>query len=102
VLAAWPLEDLFAVRALDDLTGIALLPYEPNPDYDDRFPALLSDVVRWPARPPRGMGPRPAAAAVPHRAQRQGQPGAIAAGLATQRTAIVLWPHGGRPPDDVL
>ena len=56
VLAAWPLDDLFAVRALDDLTGVVLLATEPNPDYDDRFPALLSDVVPWSARAP---GPAP-------------------------------------------
>jgi len=54
VLAAWPLDELFAVRVLDDLTGVVLLGTEPNPDYDDRFPALLSDVVRW---PPRAPGP---------------------------------------------
>jgi hypothetical protein len=56
VLAAWPLEELFAVQALDDLTGVVLLGTEPNPDYDDRFPALLSDVVPWSARAP---GPAP-------------------------------------------
>jgi len=50
VLAAWPLDELFAVRALDDLTGVVLLGTEPNPDYDDQFPALLSDVVRQPPR----------------------------------------------------
>jgi len=56
VLAAWPLAELFAVRALDDLTGVVLLATEPNPDYDDRFPALLSDVVPWSSRAP---GPAP-------------------------------------------
>jgi hypothetical protein len=50
VLAEWRLDDLFDLRALDDLTGVVLLGSEPNPDYDDRFPALLSDVVRWSAR----------------------------------------------------
>ncbi len=52
VLAEWRLADLFDLRTLDDLTGIALLGFEPNPDYDDRFPVLLGDVVRWPARAP--------------------------------------------------
>lgn len=57
VLAEWPLGDLFDVRALDDLTGVVLLGSEPNPDYDDRFPALLSDVVRWSARAPGPVQP---------------------------------------------
>src|ERR1700727_841811 len=52
VLEAWPLDELFAVQALDDLTGVVLRATEPNPDYDDRFPALLSDVVPWSARAP--------------------------------------------------
>ena len=56
VLAAWPVDELFAVQALDDLTGVVLLGTEPNPDYDDRFPALLSDVVPWSSRAP---GPAP-------------------------------------------
>jgi hypothetical protein len=57
VLAEWRLEDLFAARALDDLTGAVLLGHEPNPDYDERFPALLSDVVPWPARGIRPVQP---------------------------------------------
>ena len=56
VLEAWPLDELFAVQALDDLTGAVLLVTEPNPDYDDRFPALLSDVVPWSSSAP---GPAP-------------------------------------------
>ncbi len=62
VLADWRLDELFDVRALDDLTGVVLLGTEPNPDYDDRFPALLSDVVPWFSRmggtPPPGYGRR--------------------------------------------
>lgn len=54
VLAQWRLHELSDLRALDDLTGVVLLGSEPNPDYDDRFPALLSDVVRWSAR---ALGP---------------------------------------------
>jgi hypothetical protein len=50
VLAEWRLDDLVDLRALDDLTGVVLLAQEPNPDYDDRFPALLCDIVRWPVR----------------------------------------------------
>jgi hypothetical protein len=46
VPAAWRLDGPFALRALDDLTGVVLLAWEPNPDYDDQFPAPLSDVVR--------------------------------------------------------
>ena len=38
----WRLSDLYQARALDDLTGVVLLPYEPNPDYDDRFDTLLA------------------------------------------------------------
>jgi hypothetical protein len=60
VLEAWPLADLFDVRALDDLTGVALLAREP--DADDRFPVLLSDVVpwysKWAGLPPPGYGLR--------------------------------------------
>ena len=56
VLAAWPLNELFALQTLDDLTGAVLLVTEPNPDYDDRFPALLSDVVPWSSSAP---GPAP-------------------------------------------
>ena len=56
VLEAWPLDELFAVQTLDDLTGAVLLVTEPNPDYDDRFPALLSDVVPWSSQAP---GPAP-------------------------------------------
>jgi hypothetical protein len=47
VVAAWRLDELFDVRVLDDLTGVALLAAEPGPDDDDRFPALLSDIVPW-------------------------------------------------------
>ncbi len=60
VLEAWPLADLYDVRVLDDLTGVVLLAAEP--DGDDRFPALLSDVVpwysKWGGRPPPGYGLR--------------------------------------------
>ena len=62
VLAEWKLDELAEVRALDDLTGIVLLAHKPNPDYDDRFPALLCDVVRYSARafgsPPPGYDRR--------------------------------------------
>ena len=44
---AWRLDELLDVRVLDDLTGVVLLTAEPSPDDDDRFPALLSDVVPW-------------------------------------------------------
>jgi len=44
---AWRLDELVDVRVLDDLTGVVLLTAEPSPDDDDRFPALLSDVVPW-------------------------------------------------------
>jgi hypothetical protein len=44
---AWRLDELLDVRVLDDLTGVVLLTAEPGPDDDDRFPALLSDVVPW-------------------------------------------------------
>ena len=50
VVAAWRLDELFDVRVLDDLTGVVLLAAEPRgggPDDDDRFPALLSDIVPW-------------------------------------------------------
>jgi hypothetical protein len=43
----WRLDELVDVRVLDDLTGVVLLTAEPSPDDDDRFPALLSDVVPW-------------------------------------------------------
>jgi hypothetical protein len=56
VVAEWRLDGLFDLRALDDLTGVVMLAFEPNPDYDDRFPALLSDKVRWSAR---AVGPVP-------------------------------------------
>jgi hypothetical protein len=60
VVEAWPLADLYDVRPLDDLTGVALLAAEP--DGDDRFPALLSTVVpwfsKWGGRPPPGYGMR--------------------------------------------
>ncbi|HYB87126.1 MAG TPA: hypothetical protein VEC76_09765 [Streptosporangiaceae bacterium] len=56
VVAEWRLDGLFELRTLDDLTGIVTLAFEPNPDYDDRFPALLSDKVRWSAR---AVGPVP-------------------------------------------
>jgi hypothetical protein len=39
---SWEFSDLYDARALDDLTGVVLLPYEPNPDYDDRFDTLLA------------------------------------------------------------
>jgi hypothetical protein len=51
VVQAWPLAGLYDVRVLSDLTGAALLPYEPNPDYDDRFDALMSGPE------PTGGGP---------------------------------------------
>jgi len=57
VLEAWPLDELFAVQTLDDLTGAVLLVTEPNPDYDDRFPALLSDVVPWSSQAPGSAPP---------------------------------------------
>jgi hypothetical protein len=44
---AWRLDELLDVRVLDDLTGVVLLTAELGPDDDDRFPALLSDVVPW-------------------------------------------------------
>ena len=47
------------LRALDDLTGVVLA---VEPGGDDRFPALLSDVVpwysKWGGRPPTGYGLR--------------------------------------------
>jgi len=59
VLEAWPLAGLSDVRALDDLTGVVLA---VEPGGDDRFPALLSDVVpwysKWGGRPPPGYGLR--------------------------------------------
>jgi len=59
VLEAWPLASLSDVRALDDLTGVVLA---AEPGGDDRFPALLSDVVpwysKWGGRPPPGYGLR--------------------------------------------
>ena len=59
VLEAWPLAGLSDVRALDDLTGVVLA---VEPGGDDRFPALLSDVVpwysKWGGRPPTGYGLR--------------------------------------------
>ena len=59
---AWRLDELLDVRVLDDLTGVVLLTAEPSPDDDDRFPALLSDVVpwysRWAGTPPPGYGLR--------------------------------------------
>lgn len=59
VLEAWPLASLSDVRALDDLTGVVLA---VEPGGDDRFPALLSDVVpwysKWGGRPPPGYGLR--------------------------------------------
>jgi len=45
VSAAGRLDGLFSLRALDDLTGVVLLAWEPSPDYDDQFPAPLSEVV---------------------------------------------------------
>ena len=60
VLEAWPLADLYNVRALDDLTGVVLLAAEPGAD--ERFPVLLSDVVpwysKWAGNPPPGYGLR--------------------------------------------
>jgi hypothetical protein len=60
VLGAWRLEELSDVRILDDLTGVVLLAAGPQPD--DRFPALLSDIVpwwsRWAGTPPPGYGLR--------------------------------------------
>jgi hypothetical protein len=62
VLVAWRLDELFDVRVLDDLTGVAVLATEPGPGDDDRFPALLSDIVpwwsRWAGTPPPGYGLR--------------------------------------------
>ena len=62
VLVAWRLDELFDVRVLDDLTGVAVLAAEPGPGGDDRFPALLSDIVpwwsRWAGTPPPGYGLR--------------------------------------------
>src|ERR1035438_1936707 len=58
VLVAWRLDELFDVRVLDDLTGVAVLAAEPGPGGDDRFPALLSDIVPWWSRWART--PRPA------------------------------------------
>jgi hypothetical protein len=62
VLEAWRLDELSSVRVLDDLTGMVLLATEPHPDDDDRFPALLSDIVpwysKWAGQPPPGYGRR--------------------------------------------
>jgi hypothetical protein len=62
VLEAWPLDELFGVRVLDDLTGVVLLATEPHPYDDDRIPALLSDIVpwysKWSGQPPPGYGRR--------------------------------------------
>ena len=61
VVAAWRLDELFDVRVLDDLTGVALLAAEPGPE-PGRFPVLLSDIVpwwsRWAGQPPPGYGLR--------------------------------------------
>jgi hypothetical protein len=62
VVRAWPLADLYDLRALDDVTGVVMLPYEPNPDYDDRFDALLSAPV------PTGGG---LAVLLPHQRRRE-------------------------------
>jgi hypothetical protein len=65
VLQTWPLADLYDIRALDDLTGAVLLPYEPNPDYDDRFDALMSGLA------PTGGG---LAVMLPHQIRREADP----------------------------
>jgi hypothetical protein len=65
VLQAWPLADLYDIRALDNLTGAVLLPYEPNPDYDDRFDALMSGLA------PTGGG---LAVMLPHHIRREADP----------------------------
>jgi hypothetical protein len=65
VLQAWPIADLYDIRALDNLTGAALLPYEPNPDYDDRFDALMSGLA------PTGGG---LAVMLPHHIRRESDP----------------------------
>ncbi|HEY0716352.1 MAG TPA: hypothetical protein VGD68_01955 [Streptosporangiaceae bacterium] len=61
VVQAWPISELHDIRALDNLTGAALLPYEPNPDYDDRFDTLMSALA------PSGGG---LAQLVPHQLHR--------------------------------
>jgi hypothetical protein len=57
-VASWRLDELTDVRALDDLTGVVLVPAGS----DDRFPALLSDIVpwwsRWAGTAPPGYGLR--------------------------------------------
>jgi hypothetical protein len=66
VLQTWPLADLYDIQALDNLTGAVLLPYEPNPDYDDRFDALMSGLA------PTGGG---LAVMLPHHIRRESDPG---------------------------
>jgi hypothetical protein len=65
VLQTWPIADLYDIRALDNLTGAVLLPYEPNPDYDDRFDALMSGLA------PTGGG---LAVMLPHQIRRESDP----------------------------